>query len=684
MSREAITRAVAAGAEADRADRLLQELSGLTAGERDAGLGMAAAVLSVSDAGGNVLRTLAASPEPTARRVALELIARLPVAPERALLPALRPLLSDRRLPAPAQFAAVVVLLQTAGKAGSAGSEVLRSFLTGRDKSQIRELLQALQQRLGKLPAIADMWQRLDAKLGQHCPQCGQRVEKSELALHLWNTHRLVLDGQLARPPWAVVDEWLSDAALTGNPDDLGRCFEMALHAADAVGLARLERALVVQGIVSDLPARPEVTSTCPRCATPFALPEHAFRPLNVAHGRLTGDGCCVIVDESGWLPRLDVMTPTEVVCRGREPGLAWTRRGATVFLVGPAVLLALILALTLAGPALAVAAALGAALMLYAFVQLRWRLEDPATDRAVDHAWATLVPHLLAAGLTPRDRRFLAALAQASAERGRPQYRERALENAQQALQDEPLLVRLAAADAAALQRDPVAVVTRALGRCLEGQAPLAFAERFLAGWDAPWLTAGQRARLRVLFCQRAFEADWTVADLVEAGRLAPALGILLRTDQPAALADLHHLATLRLTRPWEFCGEAYTVFELAEQPGGGLSQLAACPDLLLHQFLTGHDRKATGVEALLICSRGVVVGKKAYSALPLAVDLPPAIAERATLWLTYLKEFRTNATAAGRGALHVRASGAQKCAQCGESFVPRAGGAGIPVAAR
>ena len=80
------------------------------------------------------LRHLAASTEHSARLFALELTARLPAPLERSLAPLFKPLLQDRALPLGAQFAAVVVLLQTTGKAGPAAVELIRAFVTGLDK----------------------------------------------------------------------------------------------------------------------------------------------------------------------------------------------------------------------------------------------------------------------------------------------------------------------------------------------------------------------------------------------------------------------------------------------------------------------------------------------------------------------------------------------------------------------
>src|SRR5262249_41706435 len=154
--------------------------------EREEALAVLAAVLTAHDPGAALLRHLASSADPSARLLALELAARLPPPLDRALPRLFKPLLQDRTLPLGAQFAAVVVLLQTTGKAGPAAVELVRAFVTGLDKTQVQERLNALQQRLGKVPALEEMRQRLEAKLSQRCPRCEQQFQRGELASHLW------------------------------------------------------------------------------------------------------------------------------------------------------------------------------------------------------------------------------------------------------------------------------------------------------------------------------------------------------------------------------------------------------------------------------------------------------------------------------------------------------------------
>jgi uncharacterized C2H2 Zn-finger protein len=689
--REAVVGALtASGPEEARAQRLFAELRSVTPAEREEALTTVATALAGHDPRGGLLRYLAGAPDVSARLLALELAARLPTA-DRSLLSVIRPLLQDRTLPIGAQFAAVVVLLQTTGKSGPAAVELIRSFVTGLDKTQIQERLDALQQRLGKIPALEEMRSRLEAKLSQRCPRCGEQLQRPDMAGHLWQAHGLVLDGPFVREPWSLIEDWVSEAAEKNNPDLLARCFELAQHADPEHGLARLERSLRSRGIATDgSPRRTDqaVTATvCPHCGTALREPkELPVLRLNVSHGRLSAGGYLVEVSETGLRPRLIIETPEEAVCDGPEPGQRWTGRGELLVWVAPPLLLGFLAALFLPRPEAAVGVSFLAALLAFLLVGFRWYVGDAALDRAVDHAWFLLAPKFHADGFSADDSAFLAGLAEASGSHGRPHQRERALESAtsltETALNSRPEVLghlaslwRLAIADGARLGRDPVLLAARQIHRCLSGALPLTFADRLLTGWQSDWLTTGNRARLRILVCRQAFESDLGVADLLEAGRLAPGFGQMLAVQHADDLAALRHLWSLKTSQPWERCGEAFTVFDLAEQAGLACRLLEQCPDLLLYQFLGGAEHAERGLEALLICPRGVVFGGKLINHVKQAHELPIR-ADRVTAWLAYLSEQFLPQNKLGRNqtaqAGKFRILDANVCPGCGRSGMP------------
>jgi hypothetical protein len=408
---------------------------------------------------------------------------------------------------------------------------------------------------------------------------------------------------------------------------------------------------------------------------------------LNVSHGRLSADGYLVEVSETGLRPRLIVETPEGTVYDGSEPGHRWTGRGALVVWLAPPLVLGFLAALFLPRPEAAVGVSFLAALLAFLFVAFRWYVGDAALDRAVDHAWTLLAPKFHADGFSVDDSAFLAGLAEASLGHGRPHQRERALEGAidrtEQALDSRPEVLehaasfwRLAIADGARLGRDPVPLAARQIHRCLTGVLPLTFADRLLTGWKTDWLTPGNRARLRAVVCRQAFENDLDVADLLEAGRLAPGLGQLLAVQQADDLAALRHLWSLKTSQPWERCGEAFTVFDLAEQAGLAGRLLEQCPDLLLYQFLGGAERAEHGPEALLICRRGVIFGGKLINQVKQTHELPIR-ADRVTAWLAYLSEQFLPQEKSGQAPTarsgRFRILETNVCPSCGRSVTPR-----------
>ena len=215
--------------------------------------------------------------------------------------------------------------------------------------------------------------------------------------------------------------------------------------------------------------------------------------------------------------------------------------------------------------------------------------------ERLLRHAWTLLAPRLHENGFVAEDSAFLAGLAHATPPGAFRQRRAPLLATLLKRTEDAlaaglappghiAALRRLMVEDAAAAGADPVPLVVDQLARCFDGHLPLAYAQHLLAQWTADWWTAGNRVRLRVLLCDRAFEAGFEVRNLLDAGRTAPALGDVLGVSDPAGLAALRLLWSDRPTRPWDHCGPSRTVFELAADPArAGL--LGRRPDLLLWQ---------------------------------------------------------------------------------------------------
>src|SRR5205807_265477 len=299
------------------------------------------------------------------------------------------------------------------------------------------------------------------------------------------------------------------------------------------------------------------------------------------SRGRLALAGYCAEVKESGLAPRVLLEGPRGVVYRGREPNRWLSSRGATLLVAGPLVSAALLLALVLPyldiSPGVPVLTALVLALVAAVLLHLQGWSDPKPVDRAVDYAWLWLVPGLHAGDFSFDDSIFLSGLALTSMNHGTAAARAGTLDRVVRLTENAvagnaaPLshlaaLRRLEIADKAAGGHDPVGEVAAALARCLEGELPLIFAQQLLAAWEATWWTAGNLTRLRVLLCDHAFEEGLEFADLLAAGRAAPALGSVLQLENAGALAQLRLLWSMRPRRPWDGWSNAIPVFELAK----------------------------------------------------------------------------------------------------------------------
>lgn len=558
------------------------------------------------------------------------------------------------------------------------------------------------------------------------CPLCPVRLQRRDMVKHLWLQHHLLLDGQRARDPWAVVEDWAQGYRDTGDRQLLVRCLDLALHLDAEHGADRLQQLLAGRQPDPFAEARSRGAALCPHCFALLPIPaEPAVVPVTPSHGRITARGYRVEISERGLAPIVTLETPRGVVFRGPEGSQRWTRRGALLLFVWPPALLALVLALALRAlelpAAVPVVLALAVAVLAYLYIRIRGLFYEDPRDRAVDHAWSQLVPRLHQDGFSAEDSAFLAGLALASMGRGHYSVRERPLEQTLNLTEkaaragSAPLthlaaLWRLAVSDAAVIGSDPVTLVARQISRCLEGAVPLAFAEHLLGQWEAGWWGRGNLARLRVLVCERAFEAGFEVGDLLQAGRLVPALGDVLGMDQPLQLARLRFLWSVRAGRPWGKCGEAVPVFELAAHATLGEERLERHPDLLLLPAQPSAGFAAT--PAIRLCAHGVVFGDASFRDAPRTIEVkalkptggaryqllvddrvfwfeqdPDPLARRLERWCHYFfKDFAPQADAQPLGrasavGARLLAREAKACPECGRESVPARGSLGLPV---
>ncbi|HTK78278.1 MAG TPA: hypothetical protein VL371_23660 [Gemmataceae bacterium] len=685
----------------------IQESLTATAPRREESLRRLAAAVQPNGGNGSTLARLFAAliaEDAHARALALELAAYLPPL-DASLIEPLRPLLRDRRLPAAARLEAAVAMTRTTGPSGLGTIRILRDFAAGVGKSRALERTGALRRRFGHLPAFGPFLAYLRRKVKLRCPRCRAKLPRRGMVRHMWDEHGVLLVGRNLTTPWTVIDAW-------GGADP-------------ERGLLRLHRWLLSNEVsdpeagehLRDAASR-EGASLCPACFALTPLPTEQFpdpaaiRPLVSSHGRLAADGYVVEVAERGLYPRLSIQTPRGVIVNGREPGGALAHHAAVCLAVVPWVVLAVALALLApSGVApLSTAVALSVAFFVRYLLQLRPQSTADPTDRALAYAWSRLVPRLHINGYDDDDAAFLARLAVTSigsrGARSRDAIVQRHIATTAAAVRaghgrliDLAPLVRLSVADARGVGGDPVVRLADALWPCLTGDAPAGLAElvatdELMARWSV-----GRRARLRVLLTARAFEAGMEVTDLHDFGRAAPALGKVLDSDDLDGLARLRLLWSLRPTRPWQVCGPAATVFEVANYPMLGSHHLDIAPDLLLFQSLTpgGPEPPAP----LIVSGRGLlyrsalvhdpdtpidsrrtpggyelIIGRQA---LPCRAD-PEDLARKLRRWTAYyFKEFLADVEA----VLRRRSADVERllrpltvtCPKCGTQFLGRRG---------
>src|SRR5580692_9255855 len=118
----------------------------------------------------------------------------------------------------------------------------------------------------------------------------------------------------------------------------------------------------------------------------------------------------------------------------------------------------------------------------------------------------------------SPTDARFLGRLAVTSVGLGSPELRDSSLERITKLTLPEVIKGESPSGDLAALRvlemddairldRDAVPILANELAASLALELPLTYGEQMLEAWPSEARDRGQRARLRVILCDRAFE---------------------------------------------------------------------------------------------------------------------------------------------------------------------------------
>jgi hypothetical protein len=713
-------------AEALLASWLAQKLYLLPQVEQELAAHALAEILAEGDWGRALLPLLAHLPETSRARsagglLALALAVRLPPPLPHDLVQAVLPWLGAGLLPLALQVEATAALLASTGAEGAAAQTLLQAYLAGVRSQRALRRLQALEGRLGPLPILETITQEIEESLPLRCPRCAVELPRPLLAEHLWNEHRLVLEGRRAREPWRLIQDWLEDYRLERDPEVLRRCRELACRLDAEQGLLRLARLAWQRGLeepdmLAALLAEAERRQAClcPYCYAFVALPatEEPVPDLVLGPGMLSsGDYTLRAVDVARLLPWLTITTPAGVLYDGLQPQWRATWAGLALRLAVLWLLLFLVVLFTAGLPLPGFLGVMALAAVLLVLLGIRfWPTPPSLEERTLEAAWLLLAPSLVDEG-NRSAAAFLAGLARASLAFGLPRRRSRLLAAASRWLEERTqadpawarylgAVRRLAVEEEARAGGDLAALLAEQAARSLAGELPLAFADQLLTDLPTGRRQAAFRARLRALLCRRAFALGLECSDLVDLAAFYPALGQALQTADDSALAQLRTLVWLEQARPWNRLGEVRTLFEIAEDRQKN-SWLEECPDLLL---------AGDGVPPLRLGTHGVWFQGEWLSSWPVDLESKPRaeggwwvrvgaqrflvrqqadeVLRRLERWLRYYHlDFLPQAQAARRwrrpGSLAVLAgTSGCSCTACRCRLLPRSGALGLLLA--
>jgi hypothetical protein len=725
--------ALAEDKHAGEADRYLviwlyQYIKDVDNEQRGVALAAAAEVLIAADATDRLLPLLVGPSKNASwgllgQRLALELCARLPGPIPARVVPLITPFLDLKDLPRRARENAVLALLRSLGKESPLAADALRAYVGHSSKRRGIEKLQLLEQRFGQSPAIDALCKELEDEMRMSCPRCPTELRRKDMVGHLWDQHRLVLDGQRVREPWRVIEDWVVDYGLEKDPQVLQRCRDLALRDDPQTGLPRLQRLLYRRGLrdrelLQELRAlvTTRKATMCPHCCAPVSVDDPPIvQPLKIEESRLRGYGYHLEVSEGGLVPSLQIESPDTILFRGREPGRMVTRLGGMLLLIGP------LMACTYVGfdwltaqdyPAVLIGAiALGVGLLGAGFLCLAWPNPRPTKERLVKAAWKLLVPEILQEQMGRREWGFLHGLVEITEEVGHAKLNQDVLleccEEASDAARTDVLacaclarLSRCCIADMRDDGEDPFDFILTLAAECFNGKLPLSFLSDLLENFHGPERSAWSKCdlnRLPILVAHQAFKAEMEIDDWLNLGRAFPVLNAVLRLENRWHWLQFHAIWRQRNQKPWLGVCEAIDMVELADAPDDVEELLSFYPDVLLYianaNLVIGS--KGVWIEGVCVTSfqaRSEVLMKPisdGYEVLVGALiirsrDNPRAYLDDMKRWLQwYFHEFVSSVSDAPRPLTESRHRMWQLCKivcpECGQPLVPCPGDLGV-----
>ena len=602
-------------------------------------------------------------------------------------------------------------------------AEVLRAYVAQTSKKRGVDKLQRLEQRFGHSAALDTVSQELDDDIRMSCPRCPTELRKKDMLGHLWDKHRLCLDGQRVREPWRVIEDWVVDYGLEKDPHVLHRCRNLALKDDPPMGLARLQRLLYRRGLRDRellLELRTQVkarkATLCPHCCASVPVEDPpAVQPIRLDESRLHGYGYELEVSENGLYPSLRIESPDMILFRGREPGGTFTRLGALLLLIGPLMASTYLLLHWYAEHELPRflegVIALGVGLLGGGFVYLIWPEPRPAKERLVKAAWKLLVPEMLQEDMGRREWGFLHGLVELTEHVRHPRLKSELLleccEEASEAARADPLarvclaaLCRRYIADRNDDGDDPFGFVLTLAGECFKGKLPLALLNALLAnfhgGERSAW-TKRDLHRLPILIAHQAFLADVDIDDWLNLGRAFPVLNAVLNLEQRWHWLQVFALWNQQNRRPWENAGTAVPLLDVANDPEEYDEILTYYPDVLLYVPSANLVIGSKGVWVEGVCVTAHPPGAALFverlsgqyelqvgALIIRCADNPKPHLEDLNRWLRfYFQDFVPTVSNAARPMTETRHRmwllSKTTCPECGRALVPCLGDLGV-----
>lgn len=556
---------------------------------------------------------------PSGHRVFLEWIAHVRVPLPDSLIAQLRPLLSDRTIPATVRVHAAARALTSLPDRPQAVMSIARPLTAGLSPLRRLERLRQLQHQVEQSKSLDAILERRELRLKMDCPRCGQRFPREAMVRHLWHEHGLMLEHGKVRSPRRTVEELTAEHAATRDTTVLDRTSLLAdptaLRSWVAVSDPAAEDVEPLLAVAAE--HRAGLCSGCFAELAPAVSPLPP--PLALAPGRIAGDGYTVEIGGADWFRTLTISTPNRVLQSRPDGRRALGTRGLATFAATMLLLLAILVAVfaakAWASPVvisrLVLVSAVG-----YGLVWFVRKSPSSPTERAVDAAWTVLARRLVNGNHTSV---WLARLCRTSVGHGDPIARAGVLHDTlvRATAGDADVDVQLLAAanvlqieDESRHGRDRVAGIAELAAAGFRGEEPIEYAEYvaecfFNREREPP---PGDQSRFRVLLLGAAFEAGLKPRDLIDLWAVAPNLRRAMVVDPLHRLGMLQGVWTMRPAR-WERIARADSVYDLCRiAPHGSGRILTEFPDLLLCHSPDPDTEAQLG--PVLICARGIVVG--------------------------------------------------------------------------